>query len=102
MSSRMLLAGLLLVLSCSVKENRELCPCALSIELHHLPGPVTVQVVAGEHRASYTARNDTVMLVEAPQRKKTWKSPTATSARPSTCTRSWSTPSVILPEWRCS
>ena len=69
MSSRFLLAGLLLLLSCSIKENRELCPCALSIELTHLPGPVTVQVVAGEHRASYTARNDTVMLVQAPKGK---------------------------------
>ena len=97
MSSRNLLAGLLLLLSCSVKENRELCPCALSIELTHLPGPVTVQVVAGEHRASYTARNDTVMLVEAcwPYREsnwlrmRTWKFPTVTSVRPSTCTRNW-------------
>lgn len=69
MSSRKLLAGLLLLLSCSVKEDRELCPCALSIELSHLPGPVTVQVVAGEHRASYSARNDTVMLVQVPKGK---------------------------------
>lgn len=61
------LAGLLLLLSCSVKEDRTLCPCALSIELRDLPGPVSVQVVAGDHRATYTARQDTVMLVQAPK-----------------------------------
>lgn len=61
--------ALLLLLSCSIKEQRELCPCALRIELRHLPAPVTLQVVAGEHRASYSARNDTVMLVQAPKGK---------------------------------
>ena len=63
------LLGALVLLSCSVKEQRELCPCALRIELSHLPGPVTVQVVAGEHRASYSARHDTVMTVQAPKGK---------------------------------
>ena len=62
-------AGLLILLSCSVKENRTLCPCALSIALRDLPGPVSVQVVAGDHRATYTARQDTVMLVQAPKGK---------------------------------
>ena len=61
--------GLLLLFSCSVKENRTLCPCALSIELHDLPGPVSVQVVAGDHRATYKARQDTVMLIQAPKGK---------------------------------
>jgi hypothetical protein len=59
--------GLLALLSCSVKENRDLCPCALRIELTGLPGPVSVHVLGGEHRAAYTARQDTVMLVQAPK-----------------------------------
>jgi len=63
------IAGVLILLSCSVKENRTLCPCALTIELFGLPGPVSVQVVAGDHRATYTARQDTVMLVQAPKGK---------------------------------
>ena len=57
------LAGLLLLFSCSVKEDRTLCPCELSIELRNLPGPVSVQVVAGDHRATYTAGKDTVTPV---------------------------------------
>ena len=63
------IACLLALLSCSVKENRTLCPCALSIALSHLPGPVSVQVVAGDHSATYTARQDTVMLVQVPKGK---------------------------------
>ena len=61
--------GLLFLLSCSVKENRTLCPCTLSVELRALPGPVSVQVVAGDHRATYTARQDTVMVIQAPKGK---------------------------------
>ena len=63
------LAGLLLLISCSIKENRTLCPCALTLELLDLPGPVSVQVVAGDHRATYTAWQDTVMLVQVPKGK---------------------------------
>ena len=63
------LAGLLILFSCSIKENRTLCPCALTLELLDLPGPVSVQVVAGDHRATYTARQDTVMLVQVPKGK---------------------------------
>ena len=61
------LAGLLLLLSCSVKEDRTLCPCALSIELRDLPGPVTVLFVDTAPPEIYTARQDTVMLVQAPK-----------------------------------
>lgn len=61
------LLGLLLMLSCTIKEDRTLCPCALRLVLRDLPGPVSVQVLAGEHRATYTARQDTVMLVQAPK-----------------------------------
>jgi hypothetical protein len=63
------IVGLFILLSCSVKENRTLCPCALTIELYNLPSPVSVQVVAGDHRATYTARQDTVMLVQVPKGK---------------------------------
>ena len=61
--------GLLFLLSCSVKENRTLCPCTLSVELRDIPGTVSVQVVAGDHRATYTARQDTVMVIQAPKGK---------------------------------
>ena len=37
------LAGLLILFSCSVKENRTLCPCALTLELLDLPGPVSAR-----------------------------------------------------------
>ena len=63
------LIGLVFLLSCSVKENRTLCPCTLSVELRDIPGPVSVQVVAGDHRATYTARQDTVMVIQAPKGK---------------------------------
>lgn len=62
-------AGLMVLLSCSVKENRVLCPCVLSIELQDLPGPVSVQVVAGDYQATYSAKQDTVMVVQAPKGK---------------------------------
>ena len=61
------LAGLLVLISCSVKEDREACPCALRITLSGLPGPADVQVIAGEHKASYHAGRDTVMVVQAPK-----------------------------------
>lgn len=64
-----LAAGLLALISCSVKENRMLCPCVLRIELQHLPGPVNVQVAAGDHHATYSARQDTVMVVQVPKGK---------------------------------
>lgn len=63
------LIGLVFLLSCSVKENRTLCPCTLSVELRDIPGTVSVQVVAGDHRATYTARQDTVMVIQAPKGK---------------------------------
>ena len=66
------IAGLLALTAlagCSVKENRTLCPCVLKIDLHHLPGPVSVQVAAGEYRATYTAGKDTVMVVQVPKGK---------------------------------
>ena len=66
------IAGLLaltVLASCSVKENRTLCPCVLKIDLQHLPGPVSVQVAAGEYRATYTAGKDTVMAVQVPKGK---------------------------------
>lgn len=63
------LIGLVFLLSCSVKENRTLCPCTLSVELRDIPGTVSVQVVAGDHRATYTARQDTVMVILAPKGK---------------------------------
>lgn len=66
------IAGLLALTAlagCSVKENRTLCPCVLRIDLQHLPGPVSVQVAAGEYRATYTAGQDTVMAVQVPKGK---------------------------------
>lgn len=62
-------AGLLCLLSCSVKEQREACPCALSIVLENLPGPVSVQVIGGSHQATYHSGGDTVMRVQAPKGK---------------------------------
>lgn len=61
------LLSLATLLSCSVKESRSDCPCVLQIELQDLPGPVSVQVVAGDQLATYSARQDTVMTVQAPK-----------------------------------
>ena len=60
-------AGLVFLGSCSVKESRTDCPCTLRIELRGLPGPADVQLVAGDYQASYHAGGDTVMVVQAPK-----------------------------------
>ena len=57
------------LLSCSIKENRDICPCALRIELSAVPGPVSLWVVAGDFQANYHARKDTVMVVQVPKGK---------------------------------
>ncbi len=59
----------LCLLSCSVKEQRSLCPCALRIELKDVPGPVNLWVLAGDFQENYHARKDTVMVVQVPKGK---------------------------------
>ena len=62
--SRILPAFLAVVFfSCSVKENRDGCPCVLELEMHQMQAfPVEVAVWAEEFRAD---RPDLVMTVEA-------------------------------------
>ena len=61
------LTALLLILipyaSCTVKEDRENCPCALYIHLENLPSaPVRLTVDSGGGKEEYLAFGDTVVL----------------------------------------
>ena len=71
MSSDRLLGILLPVLllsSCSVKENRAKCPCALTLELTGLPVRPVVLGVAGEGYAfSEVVHADTVLVLPVPK-----------------------------------
>jgi len=61
-------AVVLLVASCSVKEVREDCPCALYIKLESLPaGPVDVLVTGEGFRQEIRVMHDTVLLVRPPK-----------------------------------
>lgn len=54
--------------SCSVKEDREDCPCALYVKLENLPAaPVTVILTGEDYREEHLALGDTVLLVRPPK-----------------------------------
>ena len=63
-----ILVPLLLLSSCSIKENRAVCPCALTLELTSLPVSPVVLGVAGEG-FSFTEviHADTVLVVPVPK-----------------------------------
>ena len=63
-----ILASLLLLPSCSVKENRAVCPCALALELSGLPVRPVVLGVAGEgYSFTEVVHADTVLVLPVPK-----------------------------------
>ena len=63
-----ILASLLLLPSCSVKENRAACPCALALELTGLPVRPVVLSVAGEgYSFTEIVQADTVLVLPVPK-----------------------------------
>ena len=63
-----LLAPALLLLSCSVKENRASCPCHLSLELSDLPvTPVILDVVGTGYSSTIVVHQDTVLVLSVPK-----------------------------------
>ena len=63
-----ILASLLLLPSCSVKENRAVCPCALALELSGLPVRPVVLGVAGEgYTFTEVVHADTVLVLPVPK-----------------------------------
>ncbi len=68
---RKVFPGLLLVLfwvSCTVKEAREDCPCALYIHLEHLPlSPVQLIVTGEGFRQEVKVNSDTVLVMRPPK-----------------------------------
>ena len=63
-----ILAMLLLLPSCSVKENRTVCPCALTVELTGLPVRPVVLGVKGEgYSCTEVVHADTVLVLPVPK-----------------------------------
>ena len=63
-----ILAPLLLLSSCSIKENRAECPCALTRELTGLPVRPVVLGVAGEgYSFTEVIHADTVLVLQVPK-----------------------------------
>ena len=63
-----ILVPLLLLSSCSIKENRAECPCALTLELTDLPVRPVVLGVAGEGLSlTEVIHADTVLVVPVPK-----------------------------------
>ena len=63
-----ILASLLLLPSCSVKEDRAACPCALTVELTGLPVRPVVLGVAGEgYSCTEVVHADTVLVLPVPK-----------------------------------
>ena len=62
------LVPLLLVPSCSVKENRAACPCALTVELTGLPvRPVVLGVTGEGYSLTEVVHADTVLVLPVPK-----------------------------------
>ena len=54
--------------SCSVKEDRDRCPCVLALELSGLPvTPVVLSVEAGEFSHTEVVHRDTVVVLQVPK-----------------------------------
>ena len=63
-----ILASLLLLPSCSVKEDRTACPCALTVELTGLPvRPVVLGVAGEEYSCTEVVHADTVLVLPVPK-----------------------------------
>ena len=63
-----ILLPLLLVPSCSIKENRAVCPCGLTLELAGLPVRPVVLSVAGEgYSWTEVVHADTVLVLPVPK-----------------------------------
>jgi hypothetical protein len=63
-----ILVPVLLLSSCSVKENRAKCPCALTLELTGLPVRPVVLGVAGEgYAVTEVVHADTVLVLPVPK-----------------------------------
>ena len=58
----------LLFNTCSIKENRAACPCALTLELTGLPvSPVVLGVTGGEYSFTGVVHTDTVIVLPVPK-----------------------------------
>ena len=65
---RKILLPLLLLVSCSIKEDRTSCPCALVLELSSLPVSPVVLGVAGEGFAcTEVVHSDTLLVLSVPK-----------------------------------
>ena len=65
-----ILASLLLLPTCSVKENRAVCPCALALELTALPvRPVVLSVTGEGYSFTEIVQADTVLVLPVPKGK---------------------------------
>ena len=65
-----ILASLLFLSSCSVKENRAACPCALALELTALPvRPVVLSVTGEGYSITEIVQVDTVLVLPVPKGK---------------------------------
>ena len=63
-----ILLPLLLMSSCSVKENRAVCPCGLTLELAGLPvRPVVLSVVGEGYSWTEVVHADTVLVLPVPK-----------------------------------
>ena len=63
-----LLLPLLLVPSCSIKENRAVCPCALTVELSGLPvHPVVLRVTGEGFTKTEVVHADTALVLLVPK-----------------------------------
>ena len=63
-----ILVSLLLLPSCSVKENRAACPCALALEMTGLPvRPVVVGVTGEGYSCTEIVQADTVLVLPVPK-----------------------------------
>ena len=63
-----ILLPLLLVPSCSVKENRAVCPCGLTLDLSGLPvRPVVLSVIGKEYSWMEVVHADTVLVLPVPK-----------------------------------
>jgi len=63
-----ILLPLLLVPSCSVKEDRTVCPCALTVDLAGLPvSPVVLRVAGEGYALTEVVHTDTVLVLPVPK-----------------------------------
>ena len=63
-----LLLPVLLLASCSVKENRSACPCVLSLEMSGLPvSPVVLDVTGEGYAHTEVVHGDTVLVLSVPK-----------------------------------